>query len=69
MKFTQYIIYNIKAPKVLKIGPKIKTMPSLERRYDVESKYIIKITFKFFIYLKGALKQKNCQKKLATFLV
>ena len=45
MKFTQYIICNIKAPKVLKIGPKIKTMPSLERGYDVESKYIIKNEF------------------------
>ena len=45
MKFTQYIIYNIKAPKVLKIGPKIKTMTSLERGYDVESKYITKDEF------------------------
>ena len=69
MKFTQYIIYDIKAQKELKIGPKIKTMPSLERGYDVESKYIIKNEFYFFIYLKGALKRKFGQKKLATFLV
>ena len=45
MKFTQYIIYNIKTPKVLKNGPKIKTMTSLKRGYDVESKYVIKNEF------------------------
>ena len=45
MKFTQHIIYNIKIPKVLKNGPKIKIMTSLKRRYDVESKYFIKNEF------------------------
>ena len=41
-------MYNIKIPKVLKNGPKIKIMTSLKRGYDVESKYIIKNQFYFF---------------------
>ena len=38
-------MYNIKIHKVLKNGPKIKTIPSFQRRDHVEFKYIIKTEY------------------------
>ena len=40
-----YLIKTKKNPKVLKNGPKIKTIPSFDQEYHVESKYIIRYKF------------------------
>ena len=44
-KFTQYIIHIINIRKVLKKGPKIKSIPSFERGDHVDFRYIIKNEF------------------------
>ena len=45
---TRHNIYDMKIHKALKYGPKIKSLPSFERRDHVESKYIIKNEFRIF---------------------
>ena len=44
-KFIQYIIHNINIHKVLKNGPKNKTIPSFDGENHAESKYIIRNEF------------------------